>query len=159
MSNPAYSLLKGDPTTWGVPPVGKTFMGINLTGQLALVQSDGTISTFTSSVPAFLAVGNAAGTTTITPAQPVQTTILTITGGARAVPIVLSVTGQLAGAVLDLLVNVGATAGYALDIRNATGGGIQLDTYTSNGATAVAKWRFVFDGAQWNKVEVIIPAY
>jgi hypothetical protein len=40
---PSLSLLQGDPTEWGIPPVGKTFVGINEEGQLVLKQNDGTI--------------------------------------------------------------------------------------------------------------------
>jgi hypothetical protein len=40
---PSLSLLQGDPAEWGIPPVGKTFVGINEAGQLVLKQNDGTI--------------------------------------------------------------------------------------------------------------------
>ena len=43
MIPPSLSLLQGDPTEWGIPPVGKTFVGINAEGQLILKQNDGTI--------------------------------------------------------------------------------------------------------------------
>lgn len=47
-STASLSLLVGDPTEWGVPPVGKVYVGINLDGKLVLVTNDGVIHLVTS---------------------------------------------------------------------------------------------------------------
>jgi|LakMenE01Jun11ns_1017448.scaffolds.fasta_scaffold8219229_1 hypothetical protein len=47
-STASLSLLVGDPSEWGIPPVGKVFIGINLDGKLVIVDNDGVISVVTS---------------------------------------------------------------------------------------------------------------
>lgn len=159
MASPSFSLLQGDPTTWGVPPVGKTYVGINDSGQLILKQNDGSIVPIISSAPSVAKPTNSSGATLITLGAQIHTAILTITGTSRSVPIVLDIDGAAAGAQLTLQVNWPGLAGFDLDIRNADSGGTQLDTFQTDGSILNGLWRFVYDGTAWNKIEASIPAF
>lgn len=159
MSTASLSLIQGDPTTWGIPASGKTFVGINESGQIVTKQNDGTISVLTTTSPAFIEELNTSGTTTITPTQSITTAVLTIQGTSRAVPIVLDTAGIDSGAQLSLLVNLPAAAGLALTIRNGSILGTVLDTFTSDGSILTASWRFYFDGTSWNVFSSQIPAH
>ncbi len=158
MSSPIIVGLQGVPTTWGVPPVGKTMLGINEAGNLVLKQNDGSITTIVSSAPGFVEVVNPSGTSTITATSSVMTAILDVTGTARAVPVVLAVAGAAAGTRLSLRVNLPAAAGLAIQLRNATSGGTLLDSFTSDGSILSVVWELYFDGGSWNILSAQAPA-
>lgn len=159
MSKPAFELLTGDPTTWGVPSTGQVYLGINQSGQIVVVASDGSITPIVSTAPALNNQTNASGTTTISIAAQIQTSALTITGSARTVPVVISEVGPASGATLDLIVNFPPTAGIHLDLRDGSTSGVQIDSFTTDGSVATGIWRLYYDGSGWQKRQVQVPAY
>lgn len=159
MPSPSYQLLQGDPTTWGVPPLGSTFIGVNGAGQIVTKQNNGTITALTTSSPAAAQVASAAGTVTITPTQPIFAFELDLGGGARGVPIVLDHTGAVEGAQLEVTVVLPSTIGLAMTFRDANSGGTILAQYTSDGAVLSYFAKFVFRGGAWNIVTAYNPAY
>lgn len=159
MSTASFSLLDGDPTTWGVPPVGKTFVGVNLAGQLVVKQNDGTITAIVPSTPALAASDNSSGPTTITPTSSIQRYILNVQGASRNVPIILAIAGAAEGYSVDLLVKVPAIAGFVLKLLNADGSGTQLDSYTTDGNNVTVKWTALFQSGAWVLFGASAPAY
>ncbi len=159
MATASLQLIQGDPSTWGVPAEGKTFVGINESGQLCLKENDGTISVIVTSAPSASEQNNTSGTTTITPTQPIASAQVNVGGTARAVPIVIAAAGVAEGAQLEILFTFVAVAGLALTIRNANGGGTILATYESDGGVLSGIWRFVFRGGAWNLFSAQVPAY
>lgn len=159
MSTASFSLLESDPTTWGVPPVGKTFVGINLAGQIVIKQNDGTITAVVPSTPALGASTNSSGPSTITPTSSIQRFILDVQGAPRSVPVILDIAGAAAGYSVEVLIKLPATAGFVFHLLNADGSGVELDRYTSDGNTVTLKWMAVFQAGAWVLFGGMAPAY
>lgn len=155
---PALVLLQSDPSLWDLPPLGKTYIGLNLAGQVTIKQHDGTVTVLQNSAPGGGNLGNSGGTTTITPASAITSYVLAITAGARTVPIVLDIAGQSEGNILEILISQPG-AGFLVQLRNATGSGTVLDSYTSDGFSATAYWRAKFTGGAWVLLFGKAPAY
>jgi hypothetical protein len=167
MANPSFSLLIGDPTTWGVPPVGKTFLGINLSGVLTIVNNNGSggaiITPVVSAAPQQVTLGNAAGTTTITSVSGVFTATVVVSGTPRAVPLVLATAGMTDGMTIDLLVIFPATDGFVLNLYNTIGSGGTLDSFsaaTASPLVTTGHWKLLFTSSTglWSILENQFPA-
>lgn len=161
MSTASFQLVQGDPSTWGIPAEGKTFVGINTAGLLTLKQNDGTIITLATNVPGFSSVVNSSGTTTISPTTPVWRQIVDIQNSPREIPIVLDVDGAVQGSVINLLLKFPDADGYTAKVYNASGSGTLLAQITnSNDPTIVtAGYTFVFTDGAWVLFSAVIPAY
>jgi uncharacterized protein Usg len=160
MSSASFSLLQGDPTTWGLPPVGKTFMGINASGQLVLKQNNGTITPVISSGPGGDALSNSVGTTTINPTAGNFSALVNVSGSARRVPIVLATAGLLDWQQLDLRVDFPALDNLFIDIYNTAVSGPPLSTFqaaTGSGITS-ALWQFRAQSGAWVILSNQVPA-
>jgi hypothetical protein len=166
MSAASFNLLQGDPTTWGVPPVGKSFLGINLSGQAVIVNNNGSggavISPVVSAAPVQLPFVNNSGTTTITPSAGQTTAVVAVGGTARNVPIVLATAGMTDGMVLDLLLIFPALDNLIMNIYNTVGSGSPLDTVqsTTAGNLTTAWWRLLYTSANgtWSIISNKAPA-
>lgn len=159
MATASFSLLKGDPSTWGVPPVGKTFVGINAAGQIVVKQNDGTITAIVPSTPALGAADNTSGPTTITPTSSIQRYILNVQGASRNVPVILDVAGAAEGYSIEVLIKVPAVAGFVVKLLNADGSGTQLDSWTTDGNNVTLKWYAVYQSGAWVLFGAQAPAY
>lgn len=166
MSSPSFNLLQGDPTTWGVPPVGKTFVGINLSEQLVLVNNNGSggqvITPVVSAAPAGLAFANASGSTTITPSAGVTTAVGAITGGARSVPLVLATNGMSDGQTVEVFLTFPAIDGLTINFYNTVGSGspvLPIQVSAISGITnALAKFLFQSSTGLWLPISLRVPA-
>lgn len=80
----------------------------------------------------------------------------TFTGTAGTRIIVLDTTNAVAGAQVEIIAEFPATAAIVVDFRNATAGGTQLDTLTTDtsGDNATAKFGFT---TVWNKIVTQYP--
>lgn len=160
MATASFSLCQGDPSTWGVPAAGKTFVGVNAAGQLVTKQNDGTITVLVTGAPELISATNASGATTFTLADAVASGVLTVQGAARTVPIYLDTAGAEEGSVINLLVKFPAAANYVFVIRNEDGSGDVLATFTSfDDSIASLKYQFVFADGAWTLFGAQIPAY
>lgn len=154
-------LLQSDPAAWTVLP-GKTAIGINGAGQLCLKQPDGTVTILTSSGPSSSAQNNTAGTTTVTPSQPVHSAEVTLLGTSiRTAVIALSTVSPIDSATIDLTALVeNDVAGITIEVRDSDAGGELLATFTTGGdAVVTAFWSFVYRSGQWNLKQAQIPAF
>lgn len=158
MSSPFIIGLEGDPTLWANPPAGKTAIGVNLAGQVVVKQSDGSIQTITTSAPGVHTQASGSGNVTITPTAGVFAEILTLSGGARSVPIILATASIVDGTRLTITVLLAGIAGLALDFRNGSGGGAQVASFTSAGELNGC-WEFVMVSGTWTPVRAQVPAY
>ena len=167
MSSPSFQLLSGDPTTWGVPPIGSTLMGINLSNQLVLVNNNGSgaavITPVVSAAPADLSFANAGITTTITPSAGQSTAVGLITGAARNCPIVLATAGMVNGMILDVTLVFPALDNLIMNFYNTIGSGSPLYVVQSSTAGGITtSWtRFEFQSASglWVVLANKTPAY
>lgn len=152
-------LLKSDPADWDELP-GKTTIGVNALGQVCTKQEDGTITVIVSGAPAATNVANVGGTTTLPWVTPIQADVVSISGSARAVPIVLDRTGAVEGSQRTLCLQFAAVAGYAVSIYDGTAViGNRLDTYTSDGSILNGTWFLYFLNGKWNLQLSKIPAF
>ena len=168
MSNASFQLLSGDPTTWGVPPIGSTLVGINLSMQLTVVTNNGSgvavISPLVSSAPANLSFTNVSGTTTLNPSAGESTAIGTISASVgRTVPIVLDTVGQTDGQLLDVTLLYPAMDSLIVNFYNTIGSGSPLYVVQSSTAGGVtSSWtRFQYSAALglWVVLANKTPAY
>ena len=166
MSSPSLNLLAGDPTTWGVPAIGKTFVGINLSGQLTLVNNDGSggavISPLTPAAPAQIDFTNNSGTTTLTPSVGVTTVVGTIGGSARSVPVVLATSGMVDGMTLEAFISFPALDSLVINFYNTVGSGSPITDVASStaGGITTALLKFVFQSSTglWACISRQMPA-
>jgi hypothetical protein len=160
MSTASFSLLQGDPSTWGVPPVGKTFVGINAAGQLVLKQNDGSISPVLSFIPANQQLVNAFGATDIVPPALITSTYLLISGTARTVPVSLKTAGIVDGQILRLRLTFPALDNLIVNIYNENTGGTLLSSFQSATGSGITNglWTFVAGGGVWALDSNQVPA-
>ena len=158
MATASFQLCQGDPTTWGTPPVGKTFFGVNAAGAITIKQNDGTITVLTNSDPSAAVVANASGVTTVTPSASIHSQVVNVTGSARTVPVVLAVG---TGKIIDLLVTLPSAPNFVLQVRNSDPSGVVLMTFDNSGDPVITtvNCRFAYIGGIWVLMGVSIPAY
>lgn len=158
MANPAFNLLQGDPTTWTNPDAGRTLVGINLSGALTLKQSDGTITVLGSAPFGKNSQGNAAGPVAINPTAADWLELVNMTGGARAVPFLLGITGVLDGWRLEVDVDLNNIAGLNLGFYS---GATTLATFLTDGSqlNVVARFEYNAAGAVWKLLEFLPNAH
>lgn len=167
MSAASFVLLEGDPSTWGVPPVGKTFLGINLAGVPTAVNNDGSghpvVTPLVSAAPGVLAFANAAGTSTLTPSAGVTTALGVISGTARTVPLVLATAGMVDGQTIEVQLSFPALDNLIMSFYNTVGSGMPIISWQSASASNVVNgvWKFVYQTATglWALVSARTPAY
>jgi hypothetical protein len=151
-------LLQADPVLAAVLPTHTT-IGVNSSGRLYVKQPDATVQVIASSTPSYESLTNASGSSIVTPVQPQHVAKLTISGTARTVPVIIAADTLIPGASVKLLVILPAISGVIVDVRNATGGGIQLDTFTSDGEITAVQWELYANASQWNIFTSKAPAY
>ena len=156
----SFSLLQTDPTTWGTPPLGKTYVGVNDTGQLVLKQNDGTITPIVSGVPAITEYSNASGTTTITAASSNLIAAVTVTGTARGVPLVLDTDGIQDGQQLTVRVDFPEIDSLILRFYNTLASGSPLSIFESAVGTGITNglWNFYAKDGLWVLLSNQVPA-
>lgn len=105
-----------------------------------------------------IVTANSTGNTTITPASPVSTALVTITGIARTSVFILATTNAQTGWRLDVRLNNPATAAIVEEFRNATSVGTLLASYTTDGTgTDNLLAHFYFNGTAWVLLGVEVP--
>lgn len=157
MANPSFSLLQTDPTTWDLPPVGKTYVGINDAGQIVLKQHDGSVTVVESGDPSLHKQASSAGTIAVTPTTAQHTEVITVTGAARTSPVLIAGTTLSDGSRALLLFKLPATANVILEIySDATLIGV---VQNQTGDVLKAAVEFFLDAGVWAPLRENIPAY
>lgn len=113
------------------------------------------------SAPTLTATSSAAGTTTFTPpsTQKDSLAVLTVTGsGSTTRTVVLAATGRVDGDTLRLRLVLPATAGIVVDVRDATEGGTQLFSLTTDDSGDSAVLEFYHTGSAWARWSYRYPA-
>lgn len=159
MSKASFSLVQGDPSEWGAPSEGKTYLGINTAGQLVLKQSDGTITPLiVGGTPSLHKQTSASGIVTVSPSTPVHTEVVTLAGSARAVPVQISEDNSPAdGARVFLKFIFPAIA--SLDISIYSGDSTLLATFSTDGVVLTGTWELYCDNGVWAIQLAQVPAY
>jgi hypothetical protein len=114
----------------------------------------------------YVAAANNAGNSTFTRGRPNTLVNFSVGGAARTSKIILNTAGAIAADEMTVRTILPATADIILDFRNGAVGGAQLlpaltftgQTFTTDGITTSATFRFGFDGAAWFYIDSQIPA-
>lgn len=149
----------GDPSEWGLPPSGKTFVGINDQGQVVTIQHDGTITVLTAGgVPSLNKQANSDGTViAIVPSTSQHKEVITLTGAARTQVINIAETDLEDGSSCVVLFNLPATASLVVEIySDAT---LVWSSENETGALLKAAVEFYKDGSTWAPLRENIPAF
>lgn len=103
---------------------------------------------------------NASGTSNIQPDsdKALHTEKITVSGGATTRTIVLKTTGRIAGDKLALRLEVPATAGIVIEVRNATALGDILTQLTTDTEGTPCALEYVYNGSAWEKYLANYPA-
>lgn len=147
MSLFGFNLLQGDPTTWTNPDAGRTLLGINASGQLTLKQSDGTITVIGSAPFGKNSQTSASGTVAVNPLAADWLELITLTGAARAVPILLGTAGVLDGWRLEVIIDLNNIAGLNIGLYS---GATTLATFLTDGSQLNWALQFVYQGGSIN---------
>lgn len=104
------------------------------------------------------AFSNSTGTTTVTVPSGCEkyTVYATFTGSAGTRTIILDTTNAIDGAEIEIVCALPTTSDIVLDFRNATAGGTQLESITTDTSGDDATFRFGFTTV-WNKIETQYP--
>lgn len=104
---------------------------------------------------------NGGGASAVVPTSQIHTEVVTVTGGAGTRQVVVQAAGLVAGAHVALRLVLPNTAGIAIQIFDQSANGTLLATVntTGDGFTPVARVELEFDGANWNRDFLIIPAF
>lgn len=158
MANPSLILLQTDPSTWPNPDAGKTFVGTNSSGQLVTKVHDGSPAVVASGDPSLSKQASSDTTpVAVVPTTPFHTEIVTVTGAARTLPVLLGGTDQPDGARCTILFNLPATSGIVVEIYDdATL--ISVIENQSDGAQK-ASVEFYLDAGAWKVLREVIPAF
>lgn len=159
MSNASFNLLQGDPSDWGLPASGKTFIGINESGQVVTKQSDGTVTVIgAGGVPSLNKQANSDGTAiTVTPVAYQHTEVVTLTGSARTQVVNVAETSLGDGALAGILFNLPATADVVVEVySDAT---LIWSFENESGAVIKALVQVYKDGDVWKVLQSVIPAF
>lgn len=158
MATPSFLLLQGDPSTWGLPPTGKTYAGVNTSGQIVLKQHDGTVTIVESGAPSLHKQANNSVTPiAVTPTSSLHTEVVTVTGAARTTPLLIGGTSQSDGARCAILFKLPATANIIIEIYSDAELIATLQNQT--GALLKATLEFFLDAGVWAPLTAIVPAY
>ena len=140
------------------------------TGNATLVYAAGPITVFDPGLPAvqqntsYVSRGeqaNGGGNSVINPQSQIHTEAMTFSGAANERLVVLSSTGMVAGAQLSVLMNLPAISGLVVKFYDQSLAGNLLATIntTPDGFTPTAKAVFEYDGVNWNRDALLIPAF
>lgn len=159
MATASLSLLQGDPTTWGNPPVGKTYVGVNAIGQVTTRQSDGSINTIFST-PEVSTYSNMGGATTVVAASVDQIASVNISGLARNVPIILATAGIVDGQQLRLRLDFLPLDGLTIRVYDSSVLGVLLSSFDSSTGSGITSAFYAFYGlgGQWFLLNNQVPA-
>lgn len=107
------------------------------------------------------AQSNNTGSSTVTPGSQLHTEVITITGAAGTRDIVVLAAGLVAGAHCALRFVLPAVAGINVRVFDQSTSGALLTTIssTADGFTPAARVELEYDGANWNRDFLIIPAF
>lgn len=100
---------------------------------------------------------NSAGNTTLTPSSRQNAAVITFTGSAGTRILVVETDNLIEGDLLDVRLNLPATASVVVEIRQGTTGGTLLYSITTDGSGDDAFFRMVFDGTNLLKLSNIYP--
>jgi len=159
MSSAAFSVIQGSPSSWGVPPEGKTYLGVNAQGQIVTVQHNGDITVLTAGgVPSLNKQANSDGAVmAITPSTSQHKEIVTLTGAARTQVINVAETDLADGSSCVILFNLPATAGIVVEVySDAT---LIWSYENESGAAQKAAAELYKDGSTWAPLRGSIPAF
>lgn len=110
--------------------------------------------------PSFNAQTLNSGNTTITPESNLHTEVITITGAPRTSNVIVTQAGLSAGALVTVLLIVnGSVPGVTLEFFIGSTMGANPFSFSTDGGTTRAMFRFYFDGAVLQPLEAINPAY
>ncbi len=159
MSSPSFLLLQGDPSDWGVPPSGKTYIGLNDSGQIVTKQHDGTVTVIgTGGTPSLNKQANSDGSViTVTPTTTQHREVITLSGIARTQVVNISGTDLADGSVAVLQLNMPSTPGIIVEFYSDS---VLLFSYQNeSGVLEKARFEIYKDGSAWEPGESTVPAY
>lgn len=102
-------------------------------------------------------VANSTGNSTLTITPPNTTAIVTVTGAAGTRVLALPTAAMTAGTHLRMRVNLPATEGIAVEVRNAAAGGTLLYSLTSETEAVAYALELYFDGTAWKPFSNVGP--
>lgn len=117
------------------------------------------LSGLSSSNNGYAAVSNSTGDTTISRTASNNVQIVNVTGTARTSVMILGLTDGIEGDVVKLRLNLPTTASIIIEVRDATNSGTLLYSITTDGSGDDAYVETYFDGAAWQKLFNVIPAF
>jgi hypothetical protein len=160
MATASLSLLQGDPATWGNPPVGKTYVGVNEAGQIVTKQSNGAYTILSSGSLSLSEYSNTTGNTSVAIQAIQQLTIVTVTGVARSVPIILETAGLTEGQQLEVRANFLALDNLFIRFYNTDTLGAPISQFQSSTGSGIVSgyWKFYVKNGIWQLLSNFIPA-
>lgn len=147
-STASFDLLQGDPSQWGLPSAGRTFVGVNAAGALITKQSNGVITIYTAGTnPSVAKQTSSSGSVAVTVTTPIFLAVLTLTGAARTIPIVISDTIVTDGYQAQIKLSfAGLSAGAVIQLYS---GSLLIASFTSDGETVNGIWSVYGDTGEW----------
>lgn len=147
-ANASFNLLQGDPADWGVPLSGRTFCGVNESGNFCVKQSDGSVVVFSQGIsPGIHKQTSSSGTVDVTIGSLIWTEVIALTGIARTIPIVVASTNIGDGARLFIKLNFAALAAGA--IIQIYSGVTLLAQFTADGLVLSGSVELYGDTGAW----------
>lgn len=145
-------------------------VALQVSGGGTLVYVAGVITIFDPGLPAVPmqtnyvsrhAQANSVGSAVVTPLSQIHTEVITVTGVAGNRDIVVQAPGLIAGAHVALRFELPNVDGINLRIFDQSTAGTLLTTITSqaDGYLPAARVELEFDGANWNRDFLILPAF
>lgn len=152
--------LQTDPSTWTIPPAGKTNLGFNSAGQIVTQQSDGSITVFNAAALSGQLLNSAApGLLTVSPQGADHQVITTISGSAREVDIVIAPNVALNFWETDILFDLtNAGAGFTINVYNSIVSGTPLFSLQTNSELQNALFTAIFASGAWQPKTALVPA-
>jgi hypothetical protein len=156
-STASFDLLQTDPSDWGVPIAGRTFIGVDANGSLVTKQSNGVITIYTAGTnPSVSKQTSSSGTIDVNVSTPLFLEIVTITGAARVVPIVISDAVVTDGYQAQVKLNFAAlAAGSTIQLYSGT---LMIASFLTDGETINGLWSVYGDSGEWVLKSAQFPA-
>lgn len=158
------SLAGGTEATYWISLAGQTTGGANIVyaaGPIRIFNPGPGIPTPDTSVVKWHSTNSAGGNFVVTPGAQIHTEQIVVSGAAETRDVTVLAVGLVAGAQVGLRFRLPATAGLIHRIFDQSLAGALLATITCDpdGFTPAAKVNLVFDGANLQRDELIIPAF
>lgn len=110
--------------------------------------------------PSEFAVACTAGNYAVTPGSNLHLEVISVAGAARTSNVIVGQAGLSKGARVDVLVDAsGAAVGITLQFFVASLSGANPFSFSTDGGTTRALFKFYFDGANLQPLEAVNPAY